>query len=50
MTKKEFIDLFEKYDDDADIQFFNQDDDTWIEPKTIEQDVEDDSLIVNFTK
>lgn len=48
MTKKEFIDLFEKYEDNVDIQFYFQDNDTWMNLKTIEQDVEDGSLNLNF--
>lgn len=48
MTKKEFVAIFEKYDDDVDIQFYDLNSDTWITPKSIEQTIEDNSLVVNL--
>lgn len=44
MTKREFIDLFEKYDDDCEVTFYDSIAGQALEPIRISQDIVDDEL------
>lgn len=44
MTKKEFIDLFEKYEDDCEITFYDSVNGQAIEAIRISQDIADDKI------
>lgn len=46
MTKKEFINLFNIYDDDSEISFYDEDDEVSLEPRALTQYLEDDSLTI----
>lgn len=48
MTKKELLAALEKYDDENEIEFFDRENDTFLELQTVEESVGDWNLRLNF--